>query len=221
MLPVLLGILACLPAPIGNPEKSRIDSQLNGIWTTSFSPKSNTGTIWILEPFDRRTWLVTWINVEALESVDRESLETENGQADLIDMLHFNRLGAEEISLYKAWLTEIGDQRFLTFEPKIMVGADKPMTPEYWWAARVRKIDENSLAIAFINAKYDGFKEAFGKFQGTITREQKGKMIERVIRRHIDDPELFGDPGNFRRIPEEDYKLVSRILGRADINTGQ
>lgn len=64
-VPVFLGLQACIPAfpvPIGDPEKSRIDPELSGLWI------SDGGSIVMLEPWDKRTWLLTAVPVEADES---------------------------------------------------------------------------------------------------------------------------------------------------------
>lgn len=54
LLPILIGTLACLPVPIGNPEKSRVDPELSGVWFDVFEE-----TLWVIQPYDRRTYLVT------------------------------------------------------------------------------------------------------------------------------------------------------------------
>ena len=32
IIPILAGLLACMPVPIGNPERSRIDPAITGVW---------------------------------------------------------------------------------------------------------------------------------------------------------------------------------------------
>ena len=32
IIPIFAGLLACMPVPIGNPEKSRIDPEISGVW---------------------------------------------------------------------------------------------------------------------------------------------------------------------------------------------
>jgi len=224
MLPILLGVMACfnLPAPIGNPEKSRIDPAMSGIWTNGFDLKDDQGWIWILEPYDRRTWLVSWLIVKTFDSVDRKALEAENGLADLNQMLHSDLLKLEVIAFNKAWLTDIKGHRFLVFEPKVQVSSGEPLQPESWWTMRVRAIDEDSMTVDFVDPKYRGFKEAMARFDESLSRVQIGKLIERVIGKHIDDPELFlGDDftGRFQRFAVEDYVLVARLLKQVEIST--
>ena len=57
-LPVLMSLLACIPVPLGDPENSRIDPDLNGLWIMEDGPDE-----WVLlfEPYDKRTWLVSMV----------------------------------------------------------------------------------------------------------------------------------------------------------------
>ncbi len=77
ILPFLLGVMACfvLPVPIGNPEKSRVDPAMSGIWLAA---GGSEGWLVALEPYDKRTWLVTWM---MLESTTDEDDEAEAGEA--------------------------------------------------------------------------------------------------------------------------------------------
>lgn len=63
LLPALLGVMACieLPVPVGDPESSRIDPELNGVWITG-SPELEA--IMILDPYDQRTWLVGLLSIK-------------------------------------------------------------------------------------------------------------------------------------------------------------
>ena len=59
-VPALIGILACmsLPVPIGDPEESHVDPALSGVWL-----QSDAEIIWLFQPYDRRTWLVTGVEI--------------------------------------------------------------------------------------------------------------------------------------------------------------
>ena len=56
MFPILLGVMGCfeLPAPIGDPERSRIEPDITGIWLVDGGDLD--GLMLIFEPYDRRTW---------------------------------------------------------------------------------------------------------------------------------------------------------------------
>ena len=78
IVPLLLGVMACfvLPVPIGDPEKSRVDPAMSGIW---FAADESEGWLVALEPYDKRTWLVTWMMLEAATDEDNEA---EAGEAE-------------------------------------------------------------------------------------------------------------------------------------------
>jgi len=60
LIPIFAGLLACMPVPIGDPERSRIDPELSGVWAVLQSEDSGSDAIfYIIEPYDKRTWLVT------------------------------------------------------------------------------------------------------------------------------------------------------------------
>ena len=67
LLPLLVGVLACLPVPIGNPEKSRIDPEMSGAWFDVFHE-----TLWLIQPYDRRTFLITLYRFRPADCVDSQ-----------------------------------------------------------------------------------------------------------------------------------------------------
>ena len=67
----LVGLLGCLPVPIGDPEKSRIDPELNGMWLMDRGDGDPAVTLF--EPYDKRTWLISQSPIsENVESCDRD-----------------------------------------------------------------------------------------------------------------------------------------------------
>ena len=75
VLPVFAGLLACIPSfpvPIGNPEKSRIDPDISGMWLADAEDQI---LVYLFEPFDKRTWLIS--AVEVIEDLDNCDFETE------------------------------------------------------------------------------------------------------------------------------------------------
>ena len=61
-VPVMLGISACLETPIGDPEKGWVDPRITGVWLAGDPvPEDFNAQLWLFEPFDSRTWLVTWV----------------------------------------------------------------------------------------------------------------------------------------------------------------
>ena len=224
MLPALLGAMGCfgLDAPIGNPEKSRVDPALTGVWTTDFLPDDGVW-VWILEPYDRRGWLVSWLILGIPGQTDKSSTETKKEFTSVHKALRDDLLDLEQVGFNKAWLTEISGHHFMIFEPKLQIGMDPPMQPDFWWTMRIHLQHENRIKVEFINPEHDGFDQAMERFSDSIPREQLGKLFERVIRKNLDDPELFvGEdhaPGYLRRLAAEDYRHLERILQRSKIST--
>jgi hypothetical protein len=70
LLPLLLGVLACippLPVPLGDPENSAIDPALSGAWVlgeNGGATMDNGLQVMVLDPYDRRTWLLYFITLE-------------------------------------------------------------------------------------------------------------------------------------------------------------
>ncbi len=228
ILPILLGVMACfvLPVPIGNPEKSRIDPALTGAWIA----ETDDGGAWALvfEPFDKRTWLVTWLFLEevsdetttggageddAAPSVEEESdpedatsTDSADDQKSVLDVLIDGRFEIEGVGIYKGWLTKIKGERFMTWEPKLTLSSENAMTPKYWWITRIRKVDDNFLTLDYINPDADAF-------DGVETQSQ----AEKAIRQHIKDQPLFiGDetefPNIYARISQKHFDVLSDLL---------
>ena len=115
IIPVIIGLLACMPVPIGNPERSRIDPELSGLWTMQDSDGDIMGIV-LFEPYDKRTWLgfmvVPDLNVQnAPERFAYYTLE------DLIAALNDESsesplVVADELSIYKIWLTKLCGEQF-------------------------------------------------------------------------------------------------------------
>ncbi len=234
VLPLLLGVMACfvLPVPIGDPEKSRIDPAMSGIWLAA---DETEGWLLALEPYDKRTWLVTWMMIDAAtgendEAGDEgaEADEAETAQDDdavtndpvvVIDdsetaesYLERLRDGAYVIggvSFHKGWLTDIKGVRFMVWQPMVDFDSERGMDPEWWWVQRVDSVSNEHMDTDFINPD-------FGDLGEVETRSQ----AEKLIRRNIKDPELFVDEGDipdYQRVPQEDYDLIAEMLEDAGI----
>ncbi len=67
LLPVVISLVACLPVlpvPIGDPEKSRVDPEMAGVWFDVLQEN-----LWLIEPHDRRTYLITLYEFEPVDCV--------------------------------------------------------------------------------------------------------------------------------------------------------
>jgi hypothetical protein len=73
-VPVMLGISACLETPIGDPEKGWVDPRVTGIWLGGDPvPEDFNAQLWLFEPYDSRTWLVTWVRYEESDEEETEA----------------------------------------------------------------------------------------------------------------------------------------------------
>ena len=64
----IVSLMACLPVPIGDPEKSQIDPELSGMWLMLGDDEP---AVALFEPYDKRTWLISHFPI----SVDEESCD--------------------------------------------------------------------------------------------------------------------------------------------------
>lgn len=120
LIPFIVGLLACMPVPIGDPEKSRIDPQISGIWVSKKEDKG--AAYYAFEPFDKRTWLLTGVRTEEDE---------------------------DKVVLYKVWLTKLAGEHFMVWEPKAVYDNDT-FTPEVWFVFRLERPDADTLILHLV-----------------------------------------------------------------------
>jgi hypothetical protein len=190
IIPILAGLLACMPVPIGDPERSRIDPDLTGIWVI-LSEDENQGGVgfYVFEPYDKRTWLVMGIEIESDDDANFEGYDfsTYAGYEKLVANHREapDNFYSDNVILYKAWLTKLGGEEFWTWEPKGMVDA-LTEDPEVWIVYQVRKEDENNLSLQIVDGDADFFDGI----------EKKRRAYERVLKKHMNDPEIYVDGGD-------------------------
>lgn len=202
--PFLLALTGCLPVPLGDPEKSRIDPELSGVW--SFQDEKESGGLWLMEPYDSRTWLVTSIEVEMQPSAK----PTEAAPAPAPDermLLEQKDLVPASLQTYKAWLTPIRNVRFLILEPKIVVNADGSMAPKLWLAFAVTSKGKDTLELRSLNYEFKGLKEV------RTSAEARG-----IIAHNLEDPKLLEKSAVvLTRVPRDQYGRVDNWLKKLKI----
>lgn len=80
-VPILLGITACfeLKTPIGDPAHGWADPRISGAWLSGDPlPEEHEAMLWLFEPWDDKTWLVTLLQFEHA-GVDESSTADEPG----------------------------------------------------------------------------------------------------------------------------------------------
>lgn len=186
LIPIFAGLLACLPVPIGDPERSRIDPELSGVWAVLQSEDGGSEAIfYIIEPYDKRTWLVTGGAMGAGEDSDLSNydLTSYSGYAKLAttEPVDESSIYLDEMVFYKAWLKKLGGEIFMTWEPKVYLDNGIAM-PDTWMVYRVEKDGSDKIRLHLIDGESDLFEDA----------EKTRRAYEKIIGRNALNPELYG-----------------------------
>ncbi|MDH3577820.1 MAG: hypothetical protein OEO71_08385 [Gammaproteobacteria bacterium] len=182
IIPVIVGLLACMPVPIGDPERSRIDPDITGVWVVL--DESADQAFYAFEPYDKRTWLVTGVPIEEGDDADLGDYELQS-YADLAALIENTPVGrdgvsADNVENFKVWKTKLGGEWFMTWEPKTVFG-NESFSPETWWVFRINRPDENSLDLTMLDDElFDGIEE---------TR----RAYERVVKKNARNDELYSE----------------------------
>ncbi|GEM_PF-6975516 len=135
MLVMLLALLACVNHPVGDPERSRMDSQFVGVWQTEDA--EGTKTLAFIRPYDPRTYLIG-----AFSYTEKDGQIVPDQQYD-----------------FKAWLTPLADKTFITLEPLIWSHfAGITENPPYL-VAEIQRV-ENTLRLRFVDGQAERVREA-------------------------------------------------------------
>ena len=226
LVPVIVGLIACLPVPLGDPEKSRIDPELSGVWLG----RSEEPVVLLLEPYDKRSWLATVYELDFNKCADSAVEFDEEGLPGYAETVaQFRGLGSkciagEVIEIYKVWQTELGGERFMTWEPKGVFEETHGFEPEIWLGYRVDKIIKSEFTLRMVDFEHSAFEDesvetlldkvedqGFPRDPRLLRSLQRA--VEKVIRRNVDESTLYEEPSVFYRIEPEDYDLL--VLGVA------
>ena len=177
IIPVIVGLLACMPVPVGDPERSRIDAELNGIW--ALTKGGEVDGYYLFRPWDKRTWLVLGV-----EDDDDE---------------------VKPAAVYKAWLKKLGGETFITWEMAGGMRDDGSFLPEYWLVFRVEKDGNDGVNLHMLDLDFEGFEDLPTPegYDGNYVKDMRRKF-ERVIRKNADDEAMYGDALALRRLADDD-----------------
>lgn len=181
IIPGILGLLACMPVPIGDPERSRIDPEISGAW---LFPSDDEPAFYAFEPYDKRTWLLTIIPIERGEESDLDDYQLSK-RVDLDRLIENESVGNDgvtttRVSLYKAWRTKLGGEWFMTLEPKADF-ENEHFLPEVWFVFHIGRPDKNELVLRMVDG--DLFKDV----------EETRRAFERVIKKNARNDELYDE----------------------------
>lgn len=199
----LLALMACLKVPVGNPEKSRIDPALSGVWRAENTVESSAA-LWIIEPWDARTWVLTALSAKEDESADDAAATT---PGDVLTRLESR--GLESIDKYKAWLATFGGVRFIVLEPKKALRELSGEKPEFWFVFKVKQPTADRLELFLVDGKQ-------------ILKAETTSEAERILRKRARDPALYGNGSDsliLSRVPVAEYSRVEEVLESLNIST--
>lgn len=229
-LPAFLALMACLPVPVGDPEKSRIDPDLNGIWLHSFGDDDGIA-VSLLEPYDKRTWLVQMYGLDVSDEEDCAVVDEELDEGDDEAVRAYDDWVAALESAsgcyvpsgtasYKVWQTTLAETRLMTWELKGAVNDNFGFGSGWWYVFRLDEQSADRFVLPLINFEYDALDELFESEEFEWLEEAEPpydprklrsarRAVERLIRRNIDDEELFMEDEFwlFERIRPEHYEL--------------
>lgn len=206
LIPIFAGLLACMPVPIGDPERSRIDPELSGVWAVlSDEAGSGDAGFFVFEPYDKRTWLISGAALKEGEDSDLSeyNLTTYDGFIELAasEPVADNYIHVEVIQVYKAWLKKLGGEVFMTWEPKFIL-EDGISEKEVWFVYKVTKEGPDKIHLQYVDGESDLFDNV---------RETR-RAYEKVIRRNVDNPELYGDFETLVRVQDEEMDFFDELL---------
>lgn len=203
LIPAVIGLLACLPVPIGDPERSEIDPYFSGLWVHDIG---NDLMVANFEPYDKRTWLLATIDIERTDECTGDPPDTmPDSYAALVAAVEQHGedcYAGEAAQLYKVWLSELGGQRFMTWELRGL----PPLTDEdelYWFVSRVEKVDADNLKLWVIDEGFEGFEDV----------EETRQAYEAVVKENTGNVEMYmDDPWGFQRVRESHEDVMKEII---------
>ena len=202
LVPVIAGLLACLPVPIGDPERSRVDIPLEGVWVDD-----SYEAVWVIQAYDKRTWIVRAFGILDSNSSQENFRVEDDSYEELVQSMQEEGIGKagyfpDTSQVYKVWRTKIAGEYFLTWRTIGGFDDEGLAEPEYWFVWRVAEIGENSFELAMVTAEFGAFKNV----------DRTRRDYERVIRKNVDDPDLYvEDTMRWIRVHDEHLEMFREL----------
>jgi hypothetical protein len=174
---LIFALVGCLPFPLGDPEKSQVDPKLAGYWASASDDQKEIVAMW---PFDQHTYV--------LEDL---KLKKEDGK--------WQPQGPPQV--FKAWLTPVRGQPFLTLEflpQRLTTSTDQKVYPVLRLTAAT-----DGMLVRMVKAEFEPLKKV-----------KSSAEVEAIITRELDNPDLYGDEGmKFRKLDPDNDKEMIQLLG--------
>jgi hypothetical protein len=157
-----------------------------------------------LQPYDKRTYLVGWFVAETDEGEEQgekpeKDTDPKGGQKKLEEIEFKGQM------ISKCWLTTIGGEQFMCWEPMFQLDKKKGMKPKMWYGWLV-KLNKNKLSLSLIEAAGETTKE---KEKNLAKATKAGDFAERVA---DGDAENGGDIIRLEKIDKSEYGKVAKAL---------
>jgi hypothetical protein len=196
---LVLFLGGCLPVGLGDPEASKVDPRLVGVWSEAEEEEDDgeDGVV-VLLPFDGRAYVLRSVEIERTK-----------------DGVEVKREG-----LYKAWLTTIEGRTFLTAQPLYLREAVEGKLPGFFVAqlklsgdgttVDVKGVDPSFPALAPLKA-LPGHMEYEPPAAGAKapTEDEARALLRKVIAENLDDDELLSLAARYKRVTD---KLLLKAL---------
>ena len=214
IIPIFAGLLACMPeyVPLGNPERARIDEGMSGMWfVTGNNDRYLIGSFIFLEPWDKRTWLVTNVVIEESSSADLDDEPDLSTYEGFVDFLEHPEIDNKDLEIgmlqYKGWLVKLGGEIFMTWELRSLVdNPEQLLEPWFWYDMRVTESTPDRLVLHLIDTEFPPLKEAPATRRGW----------EKVVRKYAEDDALYDEEaGVLQRVKEDDIETFVELLNMA------
>jgi hypothetical protein len=190
---VVLFLDACLPVGVGDPETSKVDPRLTGVWREVQDDGSEGGVVALL-PFDSRAYVLRSVSVE--RSGDGIKLKPGEG-------------------LYKAWLATIEGRTIFTAQPLYLreaVGDARP--PGFVVAALTLSEDGMKVEVQAVNPGFDalaplkmlpGHVEYEPPAAGTKapSEEEARALLRKVIAENLGKEGFFSMTARYERVTDK------------------
>lgn len=170
---LIAGTLACLPVPLGDPEKSKVDPKLTGYWLAEGDRKQDDseGILYVVREFDPRCYVVIGLTYKQKTPVEAMSQ-----------------------MVTKAWLTSLGGKVFLTASP-IQFLSPKEASPIAYFVGAV-DIKDDTLTVRWLKGEDEPLKslkttaEAETLIAASVARNELYHDAQTFTRVKPDDPRV-------------------------------
>jgi hypothetical protein len=173
----LTTLVACLPVPVGDPAKSIADSRLFGVWEWRDAHVNRA----VIRPWDPHTYVIDVLSGDPTG---------DTGQA----------IAPRERNVFKAWLTDIKGQTFLTMQPIDTIGTvNGDERQPYYLVSRI-KLEGTTLTAEAIDPQFKPLQDV-----------KTSAELERLITANLDNPKLFTSPTVTTRWTAEQMKGLEKL----------